>query len=180
MNDLVDRLPRPLVTTETDSGLNQEFEARLADSSNLAYRVAYSVLRQRQDAEDVAQEAFVRAHRSFHELRDRERFRGWLARMAWRLALDHRRGEKRRWAREESAAVPDVAPSHEEDTFAKERSQRLWKAIDSLPERLRIVVVLASIEEHGLKEVAAIVEAPEGTVKSRLFEARKMLQEMLR
>ena len=151
MNDLVDRLPRPLVTTETDSGLNQEFEARLADSSNLAFRVAYSVLRQRQDAEDVAQEAFVRAHRSFHELRDRERFRGWLARMTWRLALDHRRGEKRRWAREELAAVPDVAPSHEEDAFAKERSQRLWRAIDALPERLRIVVLLASIEEHGLK-----------------------------
>ena len=52
MNDLVDRLPRALVTTDTDTGLTQEFEARLADSSNLAFRVAYSVLRQRQDAED--------------------------------------------------------------------------------------------------------------------------------
>ena len=64
--------------------------------------------------------------------------------------------------------------------LAAERSQRLWAAIDQLPERLRLVVVLASIEEHRIKEVAAIVDAPEGTVKSRLFEARKMLQEMLR
>ncbi len=181
MNDLADRLPQPLVSSpDTDTGLMREFEARLADSSNLAFRVAYSVLRHRQDAEDVAQEAFVRAHRSFSELRDRERFRAWLARMAWRLALDHRRGQKRRSAREERAVLPDVTPSHEEAALAKERSARLWTAIDALPERLRLVVVLASIEEHGIKEVAAIVDAPEGTVKSRLFEARKMLQEMLR
>ncbi len=180
MNDLVDRLPRSLVSSESADGLAREFEARLADSSNLAFRVAYSVLRHRQDAEDVAQEAFVRAHRSFSELRDRERFRAWLARMSWRLALDHRRGEKRRSAREEKSAVPDYSPSHEDAALAKERSTRLWAAIDALPERLRMVVVLASIEEHGLKEVAAIVDAPEGTVKSRLFEARKMLQEMLR
>lgn len=181
MNDLVDRLPQALgVATSDTRSLNEEFEARLADSSNLAFRVAYSVLRHRQDAEDVAQEAFVRAHRAFADLRDRDRFRAWLARMTWRLALDHRRGEKRRTAREDASAVPDYAPSHEADAFARERSARLWKAIDQLPERLREVIVLASIEEHGLKEVAAIVEAPEGTVKSRLFEARKMLQELLR
>jgi len=182
MNDLVDRLPQALgaVTSETVQSLTEEFEARLADSSNLAFRVAYSVLRNRQDAEDVAQEAFVRAHRAFADLRDRDKFRAWLARMAWRLALDHRRGEKRRTTREERSAVPDFAPSHEEAALAKERSERLWKAIDQLPERLRLVVVLASIEEQGLKQVAAIVEAPEGTVKSRLFEARKMLQELLR
>jgi RNA polymerase sigma-70 factor, ECF subfamily len=181
MNDLADRLPQTLVSSsDTDTGLTRDFEARLADSSNLAFRIAYSVLRHRQDAEDVAQEAFVRAHRSFSELRDRERFRAWLARMTWRLALDYRRGQKRRSAREEQAVVPNVTPSHEEATLAKERSTRLWTAIDALPERLRIVVVLASIEEHGIKEVAAIVDAPEGTVKSRLFEARKMLQEMLR
>src|SRR6186997_856830 len=124
MHEAADRLAGSLVTAPRDEAMARDFEARLADSSALAFRVAYSVLRQRQDAEDVAQEAFVRAHRSFHELRDRERFRGWLARMTWRLALDHRRGEKRRWAREELAAVPDVAPSHEEDAFAKERAQR--------------------------------------------------------
>ena len=180
MNDLASPLAKLLVATETPEALAVEFEARLADSSNLAFRIAYSVLRHRQDAEDVAQEAFVRAHRAFSSLRDRDRFRAWLGRMAWRLALDHRRGQKRRAAREERAAVVDASPSHEEAALANERSARLWAAIDALPERLRMVVVLASIEEHGIKEVSAIVDAPEGTVKSRLFEARKMLQEMLR
>jgi len=180
MSDLAEQLARPLVSSDSPEALAREFEARLADSSNLAFRVAYSVLRHRQDAEDVAQDAFVRAHREFHRLRDRDAFRGWLARMSFRLALDFRRGEKRRLVREDRAGVPDLSPSHEQDALAAERSQRLWAAIDQLPERLRIVVVLASIEGHGLKEVASIVEAPEGTVKSRLFEARQKLQEMLR
>src|SRR6187200_968959 len=113
MSDLAGQLARPLVSTESAEALAREFEARLADSSNLAFRVAYSVLRHRQDAEDVAQDAFVRAHREFHRLRDREAFRGWLARMSFRLALDFKRGEKRRLVREDRAAVPDLSPSHE-------------------------------------------------------------------
>ena len=180
MNDVAGPFAGTLVSPDSAEALAREFEARLADSSNLAFRVAYSVLRHRQDAEDVAQDAFVRAHREFHRLRDRDAFRGWLARMSFRIALDFRRGEKRRLVREDKAAVPDLSPSHEHDTLAAERSRRLWEAIDQLPERLRIVVVLASIEGHGVREVAAMVEAPEGTVKSRLFEARQKLQELLR
>ena len=64
-----------LLVDLNDQALTMEFEARLADSSALAFRVAYSVLRDRQDAEDVAQEAFARAFRRFHMLRDRDRFR---------------------------------------------------------------------------------------------------------
>src|SRR6187401_1416063 len=118
MNELAGQLSGSLVSAETADPLSREFEARLADSSNLAFRVAYSVLRHRQDAEDVAQEAFVRAHRSFSELRDRDRFRAWLARMTWRLALDHRRGEKRRVAREDRAAVPDITGRSEDQEAA--------------------------------------------------------------
>src|SRR2546426_11534285 len=81
--------------------LDREFEARLVESSTLAFRVAFGVLRQRQDAEDVAQEAFVKAYRSFTQLRDRERFRAWLVRITWRLALDRQRGDRRRLVRED-------------------------------------------------------------------------------
>src|SRR6185503_6545677 len=133
MNELAGPIPGSLVTAEAEGDLSREFEARLADSSTLAFRVAYSVLRHRQDAEDVAQEAFVRAHREFHQLRERDKFRGWLARMTWRMALDHRRSHTRRLAREDSAAVPDLSPSHEQAVLAAERSRRLWEAIDALP-----------------------------------------------
>jgi RNA polymerase sigma-70 factor, ECF subfamily len=179
MNELADRLAGPLVNEDVD--LARQFEARLADSSSLAVRVAYSVLRQRQDAEDVAQDAFVRAHRQFTQLRDREKFRAWLVRMTWRLALDWKRGHRRRVAREDAVAM--MAPrmrDGEAEAIATDRSTRLWKAIDDLPEKLRVVIVLAAIEGHGLKDVGDLLGVPEGTVKSRLFEARKLLLERLR
>ena len=178
MSEFAARLAGPLVTT--DEALAREFEARLADSSALAFRVAYSVLRHKQDAEDVAQEAFSRAYRSFASLRDRDKFRGWLVRMTWRLALDHRRGERRRQAREDVAAREAARTGHVDVLVANERSARLWQAIDQLPEKLRVVIVLAAIEEQGVKPVAELLDLPEGTVKSRLFDARKKLQEMLR
>ena len=157
-----------------ESDLEREFEARLLESSTLAFRVAYSVLRHREDAEDVAQEAFAKAYRSFRQLRDRDRFRAWLVRMTWRLALDRRRSDRRRLAREEQVAVePTVAG---DDADAEERSALLWKAIDGLSEKLRVVIVLAGIQGHDVREVAALLELPEGTVKSRLFLARQQLK----
>ena len=166
--------------TETSSGMAREFEVRLAESSTLAFRVALGVLHNREDAEDVAQEAFVRAYRNFHKLRDRERFRGWLARITWRLAIDRWRDARRRGLREEflaqeapSAAVEDVASSHE-------FQRHLARAIESLPAKLRLVLILAAIEGYDLREVALILGLPEGTVKSRLHFARKKLAESLR
>jgi RNA polymerase sigma-70 factor (ECF subfamily) len=163
-----------------EDALAAEFAARLADSSTLAFRVAFSVLRHRQDAEDVAQEAFVRAHRSFRQLRDRDRFRAWLVRMTWRLAMDHRRGAIRRASRESTTPEPSPAPSAEETLIAGERSNRLWRAVDDLPDKLRLVLVLSAIEGQRVRDVATLLGLPEGTVKSRLFEARKRLQETLR
>src|ERR1700733_2286294 len=154
----------------------REFEARLSETSGLAFRVAFSVLRNREDAEDVAQDAFVRAHRSFWRLRDRGRFRPWLVRTAWRLALDPRRGDRRREGREQVPPVPVTAPTAEDRVLAGERTARLWRAIDSLPDKLRLTVVLASIEEYPVGEVAKLLRVPPGTVKSRLFEARRLLQ----
>ena len=163
-----------------DDVLEREFGERLRESSSLAFRVAYGVLRHREDAEDVAQEAFARAHRKFASLRDRDRFRAWLVRMTWRLALDHRRGAKRRTAREEAALPMTPSPGAEDAALARERSARLWTAIDALPDKLRVAIVLAAIEEQSIRDVASLLGAPEGTIKSRLFDARKKLQEMLR
>src|SRR5258707_14861308 len=99
MHGFADRMSGGLVAVK-DEALEREFEARLVESSTLAFRVAYGVLRHPQDAEDVAQEAFVKGYRSFSQLRDRERFRAWLGRVTWRLALDRQRRDRRRAARE--------------------------------------------------------------------------------
>src|SRR6186713_3018537 len=134
MHERADCLASDFVTVDED--LAREFEARLVESSRLAFRVAFSVLRQREDAEDVAQEAFAKAYRSFNQLRDRTRFRAWLVRMTWRMALDRQRSNRRRAVRE----LPGGADSRAEAGFqtrldtadlvtARERAEHLWNAI---------------------------------------------------
>ncbi len=165
-----------------DPILAREFEERVLDSSGLAFRVALGVLRQREDAEDVAQETFLRAQRAFGSLRDRERFRSWTVRVAFRLALDRRRGDRRRQRREDEVAADAgrVTESVEQTVARAEVRERVGEAVDALPEKLRIVTVLAAIEGHGVAEVAGLLGLPEGTVKSRLHLARKTLAEKLR
>src|SRR5215203_5092924 len=170
MSDLVDGYPQTMVSADDD--LAQEFEARLRDSGTLAFRVAYGVLRHREDAEDVAQEAFARAYRSFAQLRDRDRFRAWLVRMTWRMALDRSRGDTRRIAREQ-VLVEERLPDVDSVASDRERAAHLWEAIDHLPDKLRVAIVLAGIEGHNTREIASLLEIPEGTVRSRLFLARK-------
>jgi RNA polymerase sigma-70 factor (ECF subfamily) len=159
---------------------DQGFEAQLADSTRLAFRVAYGVLRHREDAEDVAQEALTKAYRKLGSLRERERFRAWLVRITWRLAIDHQRVQKRRGF---LGSVDEINPAEKEtpaDMLAsRERSASLWRAIDALPEKLRIVTVLAGIQEHDIREVALLLNLPEGTIKSRLFLARQKLKELM-
>jgi RNA polymerase sigma-70 factor (ECF subfamily) len=181
MDALVGTYPEAVVIL--DPSLEREFEERLADSSALAFRVALGVLRNRDDAEDVAQEAFLRAYQSFARLRDRERFRAWLARITWRLALDRIRSTRRREARETIVMRDELnsPPRSVEDIRAsREFEQRLARAMDELPEKLRVVLVLSAIEGHDVGEVSRLLDLPEGTVKSRLFHARKKLAEMLR
>ncbi len=169
----VDRLASTFVTL--DEGLEREFEERLRQSSTLAFRVAFAVLRQREDAEDVAQDAFAKAYRSFRTLRDPARFRAWLVRMTWRLALDRQRANRRRIVRESThAEIASTAPGGSE-----ERPARIWAAIDALPVKLRMTLILASIEGHDVRDVAGALGVPEGTVKSRLFAARRRLKELL-
>jgi RNA polymerase sigma-70 factor, ECF subfamily len=180
---LDDALPRRWVgVLNLPPALEREFEERVVDSSSLAFRVALGVLRRREDAEDVAQEAFLRAQRAFASLRDRDRFRSWMVRMAFRLALDRRRSERRRASREDVAAVEGSrhAPSVEEGLTRDELRARVLEAVDALPEKLRLVTVLAAIQEHDVASVARLLDLPEGTVKSRLHLARKALAERLK
>jgi len=166
-----------------DASLAREFEERLADCPSLAFRVALGVLRNQAEAEDVAQDALVRAYRNFHRLRDREKFRAWLVRSSWRLALDRIRSRGRRQRHEEAAVMAATcacaAATAEDVAASQEFERRVNAALDELPEKLRMVMVLAAIEGYDTREVAALVGIPEGTVKSRLFLARKQMAEKL-
>ena len=177
MHDYAERLAGSFL--RVDDELERAFEVAMSDSLSLAFRVAYGVLRHRADAEDVTQDAFAKAYRKFSQLRDRRAFRAWLVRITWRLALNKQRNDRRRRVRESGdTPVGGMTPSVDE-LERKERARHLWAAIDALPPKLRLVIVLAGIEEHDVREVAALLRVPEGTVKSRLFFARQRLKEQL-
>jgi RNA polymerase sigma-70 factor (ECF subfamily) len=158
MHERADRLASTFVTVDED--LAREFEARLVESSTLAFRVAFSVLRQREDAEDVAQEAFAKAYRNFRQLRDRERFRAWLVRMTFRMAIDRQRANRRRFVREQAIEIGREATG--DTVVEQERAELLWRAIDELPEKLRLTIVLAGIQGHDIREVATLLDVPDG------------------
>jgi len=162
-----------------DDSLKREFEQRLTDCPTLAYRVALGVLRNPSEAEDVAQDAMLRAYRNFRRLRDRDRFRAWLVRTAWRLALDHIRAAGRRERRELAAISESLGTGVENTAASREFERHVASAMDKLPDKLRIVMVLAAIEGYNTREVANLLRLPEGTVKSRLFLARKRMSESL-
>ena len=161
----------------------QEFEERLAECGPLAFRVARGVLRNTADAEDVAQEALLRAYKSFDRLRDRSRFRGWLVRISFRLALDRLRSAKRREQRDTLWAKPGHLPpvaSAEEIAASNQFQAHLDRALEELPEKLRLVLLLSAMDGYTIEEIASMIGLPLGTVKSRIFIARKKLAEKLR
>ncbi|MGH9729552.1 MAG: RNA polymerase sigma factor [Candidatus Acidiferrales bacterium] len=174
------------IVVSGNASLEREFQERLAECATLAFRVALAIVRDRAEAEDVAQEALLRAYKNFHRLRDRTRFRGWLVRIAWRMAMDHRRGGRRRENREQDVATNDAreitrtSQTAEELVASREFQRRLAAEMEMLPGKLRIVMVMAGIEGYDTREVAALLGLPEGTVKSRLHLARKRLAEKLR
>jgi RNA polymerase sigma-70 factor, ECF subfamily len=171
------------VREATQADARREFEERLAECGPLAYRVARGVLRNTADAEDVAQEALLRAYKSFHRLRERNRFRGWLVRIAFRLALDRLRSARRREQRDQLWSQPAHLPpaaSAEDIAVSNQFQGHLERALDELPEKLRLVLLLSAMEGYTIDEIAEIVGVPVGTVKSRIFLARKKLAEKLR
>jgi RNA polymerase sigma-70 factor, ECF subfamily len=177
--------PGRMAETELASDLEKaavrrEFEQHLEECGTLAFRVARGVLRNTADAEDVAQEAMLRSYRRFARLRDRSRFRAWLVRISFRLALDHGRSARRREQRESAWAIDLPKPTAEDIAASNEFARRLQDAIGTLSEKSRLILLLTSIDGYSLEEVAELLQVPVGTVKSRLHSARKQLAEKLR
>ena len=161
------------------TGTRAEFEAQLVECGPLAYRIAQGVLRNAADAEDVAQEALLKAFRNFHRLHDPQKFRAWLVRIAFRLAIDRVRSSKRREVRETLWSQSAPRSSTEDIAASSEFQAHLDRAMEELPEKHRLVLLLTAMQGHSLEEVAEMLVLPVGTVKSRLFFGRKQLAEKL-
>jgi RNA polymerase sigma-70 factor (ECF subfamily) len=153
-----------------------DFEERLRQAERRVFRIAFGVLGNGADAEEIAQEAFLRAHRRRASLRDPVRFTAWVSRIAFRLALNRRRAYARQRFRD--TAWHDSRPgSLDGDRLVADQLvlERVREAIEDLPEKQRLVLVLCAVEGIEIREVAGLLGIPSGTVRSRLHLARKAL-----
>jgi RNA polymerase sigma-70 factor (ECF subfamily) len=165
----------------TDAGEREAgFGARVAENQRRVFHIAYGVLGNSADAEEVAQETFMRAFRKFHLLREPEKFRAWVNRIAFRLALNRQRGTRRQLTRDTAWHAHAAGDSVNGLTNAEQRVllERLRNEIDALPEKLRSVLQL-SIVDMDAADVGVVLGIPAGTVRSRLHTARKLLLEAM-
>jgi RNA polymerase sigma-70 factor (ECF subfamily) len=164
---------------------NAVLEALIREHSRLVYRIAYAVLRRHHDAEDATQETFMRVLRYSSKLAVVEDPKTWLARIAWRVAVDRsrQRGRTREIPLEDpEKPFEEVASSDApaDDTVHRAQvSAAVEKMIAALPEKLRQPLILSTIEEMSPREVAATLDINEAAVRSRVFRARQILREKL-
>lgn len=167
------------------------FDLLVARYQERAYRVAWSIVRDTEDARDVSQEAFVRLWDTAGSFRGQARFSTWFHRLLVNLALDRRRRD--RWwhrvlgpgARDDDPtppldrlAAPAADPGDELDR--RDLMKRVWDAVDELPPRQRAVLHLQVREEMSTGEVAAVLECSEATVRVHLHRALTTLRERAR
>jgi RNA polymerase sigma-70 factor (ECF subfamily) len=155
------------------------------------YNYVARMLNDPYEAEDVTQEAFLRAYRSLPRFRGASSFHTWLYRIASNLAIDVVRKRKRQEPTfsldeplesddgEYERELPDETGGPEDRTSTRETRVAVRRAIMDLPEKLRDVMILYELQGETYEDIAGILDVPLGTVKSRLFNARNRLKESL-
>ena len=158
-----------------------EFTALVRRQSRFVFRVAYAVLLNTHDAEDMVQETFLKLYRN-GGWRDAKNEQAFLARVAWRAAVDRRRSAKPAEPIADSASMPDPPspqPGPEEALVEANQHALIHALIDALPEDLRLPLVLSASEDLNSREIGTILHIPEGTVRTRLQRARQILRQRL-
>ena len=163
-----------------------ELEALVRTHARLVYRVVFSVLRHHQDAEDAVQETFMRLLRYGVKPDEVRTPKTWLARIAWRVAVD-RRKKAPQVAKEiaidelSQAGIELVAMDNSADdtVLATETGEVIEQLIAGLPEKLRAPLVLSTVDEMSASEIGEILQLGEAAVRSRIFRAREILRDKL-
>jgi RNA polymerase sigma-70 factor (ECF subfamily) len=164
------------------AGGEEELELAVREHARLVYRVAYSVLRNHHDAEDATQETFVRVLRYRRKLMGVREPRTWLARIAWRVAVDRRKSSQfaSDAADGQGAPITSRAAGADEVLLGAEMSQILEGLIATLPAKLREPLTLSTVEGMSPPDIAEVLGIKETAVRSRLFRARQILRAKLR
>lgn len=168
------------------AGDDEAFGALVDRHRTAVFRAAFAVLGTREDADDVAQEAFVTAFQKLQGFRSESSFKTWLLTIAWREALDRRRSLLRRLKRfvgqieETWAEPPSLEKSSEAHLVERELVDNVRSIIRCLPASLRDTLLLAASGDMSYGEIAQVQAVSTGTVKWRVSEARRRIKDDLR
>jgi RNA polymerase sigma-70 factor (ECF subfamily) len=172
-------LSEPISITDAS---RDDLESLVREHARFVYKVAFSVLRNHHDAEDAAQETFLRflrCRKKWADIRDR---RAWLARTAWRVAIDRRRNTPEVSLDEAAEAVlnlRDQGAGADEIAANAQMMALLERLIAALPRDLRDAMTLSMVEEMTSVEISEVLGIPKGSVRTRLLRAREILRQKL-
>jgi len=173
-----------LVQTEsrcvTDSSVSPNVERLVREHSRLVFRIAYSVVRNHADAEDIVQEVFLRVAK--HGARNIEDGKAWISRIAWRASVDRyrSRGKQAQEEFDERLHAPFVhVGGTESNAISRETLALLDRLIATLPAKEREALLLTSVEELSSGEAAKVLGTSETSVRARVFRARERLAKKL-
>lgn len=164
---------------EAAAGDQEAYGVLVERHGEMARRVAFAVLKDDHDAEDAAQDGLIAAWRALDRYDPDRPFRPWLMQVVVNAARDLARRRRVRQTEVVSPMASAPNPGPDTDTERALLRQRLREALGALPERQRLVVTLFDAEGFSHGEIATLVDAPEGTVRSDLFHARRALRESL-
>jgi len=166
------------------------FQALFQKYNRRVYAVALGVVKRPEDANDIVQDAFIKVHKHLGSFQGASSFYTWLYRIVMNLGIDHVRKKRKivEWGDDvpiEHAAgdrtlVPTVEGSNPgRSAVRRELSDKIAQALDTLPEYHRAVILLREVEGMSYEEIAEVLNVPKGTIMSRLFHARRKMQDQL-
>ena len=163
-------------------GDRSAFEAILLAYQNRIYNLCRYMLRNREDAQDAAQDVFLKVYRRLKDFRPESSFYTWIYRIALNTCLDYRRKSRREALRNKPLPedLPSDEPSSEQLYESEKISESVQLALQKLPEKLRAAIVLREIEELSYEEIAEVLHTSVGTVKSRISRGRERLRRLLK
>jgi len=188
-HDLAGQLADHEIVQLVVEGQQEAYKLLVERYQGRVFRVAYGLMRNREDAREVCQEAFIKAYRNLPKFRRDSSFYTWIYRITVNLGIDQKRKayRSRETNLDEARLTPDQAhhtgpramPGPRQSLVRKQLAGRIGEAIASLPEDQRQVIILREVQGLSYKEIAETTGIAEGTVMSRLFYARKKLQSLL-
>ena len=147
-----------------------ELEKKIRKYSSMVYKIAFSILKNNEDSDEIYQETFIKLYKNFNKLKNDEHMKYWLIRVTinnCKMLLRKRKKE--------------IITQLDENISAKEMGKNdVLEIVNGLPEKYRIVIFLFYYENYKVNEISKILRIREGTIKSQLSRARNLLKEMLK